>query len=961
MKSLGKQFSDSLKILRTRIDATMPHYVRCLKPNDGLEPDHFDPKNIVEQLRYCGVLEAVRVSRAGYPTRYPHEVFVTRYYMLCPNRGSDEGNLSPYHNEIPVTLTEEQKQLKRLVSRMATEIWTTEQVMFKRIGDKPEQQDTLHALAQPKNLTEFMKLDFSSRCAVAGLQLGKTKVFLRREAFECIESIRNQKFGKNSTIISKNWRRFSAMLYRRRAGEAAILVQSLMRMRLAAIKTDKLMSEFRAFMRMRAAATKIQRCYRSYYIVAYKEGADLRKAKQSVLKIQSCIRGHLARKSIIALIYNFTKLQSHVRRVQVRMNYLKKRNAIIKMQSIARVLRALRDVEEAKKQRAALRIQSIARMKSAFVSFRRKVGAASFIKRRYREHLYPERPMYGTFLKRYYMLGDPKDVKAAGVVNLKKKKIILARHRNAIINSKRHELTKLVNKLALEMWEPGLFESFAKPGDGEKPLQSCCTRPAPQSVLTENGDSGLPHSRHQRVKLPELTPIPQTKEEYMERPTPSRLALVGMQMCHGTVFMRTETHICLETRRNKLVSGSSAKIQAVARRKLAVKDLARKRTAVIKLQSFLRMHKERKQLDPMRRDFAATKIQSAFRMSSTRKGVWRTYWSTQNREFFAFIKDDNWYMVERMLHKNPLLVEEADSMTGELPLHKIAERASAWTSLIEMILTLYPKAVVHKDFAGELPIHHAAHAGNLIALEIIYESYKNGAKDADGSGRYPIHVAAEHGSIEAVKFLTMKVPDYVHAVTSGGSSLPLHLACKNYSSVGVVTSLLRSPLNFSLASRTDDHGELPLHLLLRCGADVDVVAVKSLLTCYLNAIETRDKLGDIPLHIALKHHCKPAVIEALLKHFPGSSVVMDGHGHSPLHLALTHSAADETTVLLINYAPQVSLRITSFVQCYFIVHLIILLLLRYARLLPCVIMSRAIFQLKPLLSMNNLFSLYIGF
>lgn len=87
-KSLGKQFSESLKILRARIDTTMPHYVRCLKPNDDLAPDTFDPKNIVEQLRYCGVLEAVRVSRAGYPTRYPHDVFFSRYFPLCPDRSS---------------------------------------------------------------------------------------------------------------------------------------------------------------------------------------------------------------------------------------------------------------------------------------------------------------------------------------------------------------------------------------------------------------------------------------------------------------------------------------------------------------------------------------------------------------------------------------------------------------------------------------------------------------------------------------------------------------------------------------------------------------------------------------------------------------------------------------------------------------------------------------------------------
>jgi ankyrin repeat protein len=166
-------------------------------------------------------------------------------------------------------------------------------------------------------------------------------------------------------------------------------------------------------------------------------------------------------------------------------------------------------------------------------------------------------------------------------------------------------------------------------------------------------------------------------------------------------------------------------------------------------------------------------------------------------------------------------------------------------------------------------------------------------------------------------------------VTSGGVSLPLHLACKNYSSVGAITSLLRSPLRFSLASRVDEFGELPLHLLLRCGAEVDVVAVKSLLTCHLKAIGARDKSGDIPLHIALKHKCKPAVIESLLAHFPGSSVVLDGDSHSPLFLALSYAAEDETSVLLISYAPQVSTSAIAFgtlVIVLFSYHLVFLFL-----------------------------------
>ena len=952
MKSLGKQFSDSLKVLRTRIDLTMPHYIRCLKPNDALEPDNFDPKNIVEQLRYCGVLEAVRVSRAGYPTRYPHNVFMTRYYMICPNRGVDEDNLSPYHNEISANLTEEQKALKRVVSRTATEVWKIEHEIYKRQGGKPESTEDRHALAQPKNLDEFLRLDFSSRCAVAGLQLGKTKVFLRREAFECIESIRNEKFGKNVTRIAKYWRRYSAMEYLRRARKAAITIQCLVRMGLAAGKTQQLMKDFKAYMKMKAVATKIQRCYRNHYALNYKEGADLRKKKAAVLTMQAGMRGHLARKRVNGLFHGIAKMQSIVRTIKVRRAYLEQRDAKRELENRARM-------EEERRLRAALKIQSTVRMHWVLVAFKIKKDSASLIKRAYREHLYQERPLYGTFLKRYYMLGDPKDVNTAST-SKKKQKIMLARHRNAIINAKRQELTKLVNKLTLDIWEPGLFESLAPPEVKERPQLNQSpppesARPVPQAAPEHLSPPSTPSTPSRKKKfgfslkkkkeseppsptkavalapkakpqangkskpaprarvrpppapLPEFTPIPQTKGEFMTRLAPSRYALVGMQMCNGTVFLRPETYACLEQWRNEMVGGSSAKIQAAARRKLAINDYRRKRAAAIKIQSCLRMQKEKRQLGPKQRNYAATRIQSAYRMSIARKGVWRTYWSTQSRDSFAFIDDDNWYMVEKMLHKNPLLVEEADPTTGELPLHKIVERASAWTLLIDMILTLYPKAVVHKDFSGELPIHHAAHADNLTALEIIYESYKNGAKDADGSGRYPIHVAAESGSTDAIKYLTMKVPDGAHTVTSGGGSLPLHLACKKYSSVGVITSLLRTPLHFSLASRTDENGELPLHLLLRCGAEVDVVAVKTLLSCHLKAIGTRDQSGDIPLHIALKNNCKPAVIDTLLAHFPGSSVVMDGEGHSPLFLALSHSAEDETSVSLINYAPQVRL------------------------------------------------------
>lgn len=81
--TVGKQFTEQLRKLTVRIDTTHPHYIRCIKPNAELVPNNFNAFMISEQLRYAGVLEAVRVSRVGYPQRYAHELFVHRYGLLA--------------------------------------------------------------------------------------------------------------------------------------------------------------------------------------------------------------------------------------------------------------------------------------------------------------------------------------------------------------------------------------------------------------------------------------------------------------------------------------------------------------------------------------------------------------------------------------------------------------------------------------------------------------------------------------------------------------------------------------------------------------------------------------------------------------------------------------------------------------------------------------------------------------
>jgi myosin-5 len=85
-ESVGSQFRYQLHELRNRIECTAPHYVRCLKPNDTLVPGRFEMHVIADQLRCAGVLEAIRVSRVGFPHRYVHDQFLQRYGILAPSQ-----------------------------------------------------------------------------------------------------------------------------------------------------------------------------------------------------------------------------------------------------------------------------------------------------------------------------------------------------------------------------------------------------------------------------------------------------------------------------------------------------------------------------------------------------------------------------------------------------------------------------------------------------------------------------------------------------------------------------------------------------------------------------------------------------------------------------------------------------------------------------------------------------------
>lgn len=80
--SVGTKFKAQLFRLMQRLENTTPHFIRCIKPNSKQLPGLFENDVVLEQLRCGGVLEVVRISKSGYPTRITHQQFAERYGFL---------------------------------------------------------------------------------------------------------------------------------------------------------------------------------------------------------------------------------------------------------------------------------------------------------------------------------------------------------------------------------------------------------------------------------------------------------------------------------------------------------------------------------------------------------------------------------------------------------------------------------------------------------------------------------------------------------------------------------------------------------------------------------------------------------------------------------------------------------------------------------------------------------------
>ncbi|KAK4750895.1 hypothetical protein SAY87_004377 [Trapa incisa] len=245
--SIGSRFKQQLQALLETLSATEPHYIRCVKPNNLLKPSIFENKIVLQQLRCGGVMEAIRISCAGYPTRKPFFEFIDRFSVLFP--------------EVLKGSSDETTVCKRLLEKVGLE----------------------------------------------GYQIGKTKVFLRAGQMAELDAQRSEVLGRSAIIIQ---RKIKSYLCRRSfisLCQSSKLIQAICRGQLARATYERMRRETSCLkiqknLRMRLARkTYIGLCSSTISLQAGMRGMAarnelrLRRRIKAAIAIQSQCRQYLAR------------------------------------------------------------------------------------------------------------------------------------------------------------------------------------------------------------------------------------------------------------------------------------------------------------------------------------------------------------------------------------------------------------------------------------------------------------------------------------------------------------------------------------------------------------------------------------------------------------------------------------------------------------------------------------------
>ncbi|NP_037116.2 unconventional myosin-IXb isoform 3 [Rattus norvegicus] len=82
--SISAQFQTSLNKLLEALGKAEPFFIRCIRSNAEKKELCFDDELVLQQLRYTGMLETVRIRRSGYSAKYTFQDFTEQFQVLLP-------------------------------------------------------------------------------------------------------------------------------------------------------------------------------------------------------------------------------------------------------------------------------------------------------------------------------------------------------------------------------------------------------------------------------------------------------------------------------------------------------------------------------------------------------------------------------------------------------------------------------------------------------------------------------------------------------------------------------------------------------------------------------------------------------------------------------------------------------------------------------------------------------------
>lgn len=271
--SVAGQFKKQLAELMDQLLKMEPHYVRCIKPNSYNKPSLFENSNALHQLRCGGVLEAVRINCAGFPSKRPYADFVDHFWPLAPTL---------LHSD-----ADDQAIAKAIIDKSnITGYQLGKTKVFLRAGQMAMldklRTETLHAAAVriQKHVRGFLQRKKYVRTlrAIVTIQAGVRGMFARKDA-------RGRREVFAATLLQSVWRMHKARNDYQDTRRAVLLMQSLWR----GHKTRQLYEG----MRQQRASLCIQRYWRGY--VARKQ---YRAVLRGALAVQCAYRSKVAKREL---------------------------------------------------------------------------------------------------------------------------------------------------------------------------------------------------------------------------------------------------------------------------------------------------------------------------------------------------------------------------------------------------------------------------------------------------------------------------------------------------------------------------------------------------------------------------------------------------------------------------------------------------------------------------------------